>query len=137
MSKIKTSRLQQARKRLGFEQKRIVNLLGYKTIPPVSRYENGKTIPSLKVALKLSIIYRLPIRVLFESYYEKCRRELNNRSERLDKKSSFWVDLTEPTDYCSYTEMINASFLTDMDKKKIQKHVLNLMAERRQKILGH
>lgn len=137
MPNIKTNRLRLARKRLGFEQKQIVNLLGYKALPPISRYETGHRIPSLKVAIKFSILYRLPIRVLFDAYYDECRRELTNRSEKLNQKPIFSTDVTEPTDYCSYTEIMNASLLTDFDKKKIQKHILNLMTDRRQKILGH
>jgi len=137
MSQIRSNRLRLARKRLSYEQKQIASLMGYKAVPSISRYETGQQIPSLKIALKFSILYRLPIRVLFDTYYDECRRELNTSAEKLKQKPIFWDDLTEPTDYCSYVEMMNTSFLTDIDKKKVQKHILILMNDRRQKILGH
>jgi len=137
MSKIRSNRLSLARKRLGYEQKQVVKLLGYKATPPFSRYETGQKIPSLRVALKLSILYRLPIRVLFGTYYDECRRELNNRYERFNKESRRSIDLTEPTGYCSYIELINSLFMTDVDKAKVRRHAKELMDERRRKILGH
>lgn len=126
-----------ARKRLGYEQKQIARLLGYKTIPQISRYETGQRPPSLKIALKFSIIYKLPVRVLFNIYYDECLKELNSRSKTLDHQPLSTLNITEPTDYCSYSEMMNFTFLSDLDKKKIQKHILNLMTDRRKNILDH
>lgn len=137
MPSIKKSRLRLARMRLGYEQKQIAKLLGYKTIPQISRYETGQRLPSLKIALKFSIIYKLPVRVLFNTYYEECLRELESRAKLPNHRSNSHPDLAEPSDYCSYTEMMNSRFLTDLDKKKVKKHILNLMVGRRTNILDH
>ncbi len=136
MPNIKTTRLWLVRKRSGHEQKQIAKLLG-RSIPQISRYETEQRIPSLKTALKLSIIYKLPVRILFQTYYEECRKELLSRAEPPNRPSTLSLDLTEPTDYCSYTEMMKTSFMTDIDKTKVQRHVLELMKERRTKILNH
>lgn len=135
MPKIKPSRLWLARKRFGYEQKQIASLLGYTTIPQVSRYENELRLPSLKNALKFAIIYKLPVRVLFHAYYRECREELTARAKTLKEQSILNFDLTEPTDYCSYIELINSSFMTDIDKEKVRRHIKQLMDERRKKIL--
>lgn len=137
MSNKRSNRLRLVRMRLGYEQKQIVHLLGHKVTSLFSRLETGQKIPSLKVAVKLSILYRLPIRILFNAYYDECRRELNNRTDNLKQKPSFSIDITEPTDYCSYVEMMNASFVTDIDKAKIKRHAIQLLGERRDKILDH
>lgn len=135
MPNIKPSRLWLARKRLGYEQKQIAGLLGYKTIQQISRYETGIRTPSLKTALKLALIYKLPIRVLFHAYYPECCEELTARAETLKQQSILNFDLTEPTDYCAYIELINSSFMTDVDKEKVRRHIKLLLDERREKIL--
>lgn len=129
MSNIKPSRLWLARKRLGYEQKQIAQLLSHKSVNQISRYETGLNVPSLKTALKLAIIYKLPIRVLFHTYYRECQEELTSRAKTLNRESMLKFDLTEPTDYCAYLELIKTSFLSEIDKKKIHRHVLGLMNE--------
>lgn len=130
MPNIKSNRLWLARKRLGYEQKQIAQLLAQKSVNQISRYETGLNIPSLKTALKLSIIYKLPIRVLFEKYYRECREELIDRAKNLNQEAALKFDLTEPTDYCAYLELLKTSFLSEIDKKKIHRHTLMLMNER-------
>ena len=135
MPNIKTTRLWLVRKRSGHEQKQIAKLLG-RSVPQISRYESEQRVPSLKVALKLSIIYKLPIRLLFQEYYDECQREINSRVKSI-KHRAITLDITDPVDYCSYIEMMKTPFMTDVDKRKVQKHVLDLMKERRTKILDH
>lgn len=131
MSNIKSNRLWLARKRFGYEQKQIANLLAQKSVNQISRYETGLNVPSLKMALKLSIIYKLPIRVLFQKYYRECCDELQSRAKAVNQESILKFDLTEPTDYCTYLELMKTSFLTEIDEKKIHRHTLTLMDERR------
>ncbi len=136
MPNIKTTRLWLERKRSGQEQKQIANLLN-RSIPQLSRYETEKRVPSLKVALKLSIIYKLPIRLLFQHYYEECQKEINRRVKARRHQGIASLDVTSPSDYCSYIQMMQTPFMTDIDKRKVQRHVLDLMKERRTKILDH
>jgi transcriptional regulator with XRE-family HTH domain len=135
MPNIKPSRLWLARKRSSYEQKQIAALLGYKTIQQISRYETGLRIPSLKIALKLSIIYKLPIRVLFPACYRECCEELSAQVAKTNNQSNLKFDLTEATDYCAYIALMNSSFMTDIDKEKIRRHIKQLIDGRREKIL--
>jgi transcriptional regulator with XRE-family HTH domain len=130
MSNIKSNRLWLARKCLGYEQKQVAKLLAQKGTNQISRYEIGINMPSLKTALKLSIIYKLPVRVLFQKYYRECWNELTARAENLKQDSKLKLDLTEPTDYCAYLELLKTSFLSEIDKRKIDRHTLMLMNER-------
>ncbi|MDQ6785849.1 MAG: helix-turn-helix transcriptional regulator [Acidobacteriota bacterium] len=60
MPNINTNSLALRRKRLGYEQKQIAVLLGHKSTYQICRYETGQRIPSLKEAIKLSLLYGLP-----------------------------------------------------------------------------
>lgn len=135
MQNTNVNRLRLARERLGLGQKQIAKLLANKTHNQLSRYENGQRLPSLKMALKLSIIYKLPIRVLFPNNYQACSEELCTRARNLNLKLDF--DLTEPTDYCSYVEIMNAGLLNTAEEEKVRRHLLILMGKRRVDILGH
>jgi transcriptional regulator with XRE-family HTH domain len=137
MPKTKPNHLWLARKRFGYKQKQVAALLGYKTIQQMSRHETGLRMPSLKTVLKFSIIYKLPVRVLFPVYYRECLDELNNRAKLIGQESMLKFDLTEPTDYCDYVELINSSFITDVDKAKVRRHIKMLMDGRRENILKH
>ena len=136
MTNIKTTRLWSVRQRSGHEQKQIAKLLG-RSVPQISRYETEQRVPSLKVALKLSIVYKLPIRLLFQDYYDECLSEINSRGNSLNHHAIANLDITNPSDYCSYIEMMKTPFMTDVDKRKVQRHVLDLMKERRSEILDH
>lgn len=130
MANLKPNRLWLARKRLGYEQKQLARLLGYRTTQQISRLETGRRGASLKIALKLAIIYKLPVRVLFDKIYKDCQQELSDQAGRLGLRSVLKFDLTAPADFCSYAELMKTSFLTDIDKAKIRRHVVFLMRER-------
>lgn len=135
MSYIKANRLANARKRHGYEQKQIAYLLG-KTLPQISLWETGQRSPHLKTAIKLSILYKLPVRILFNNYYQSCLEELNAKAKSCgDFRPNF--DLTEPTDYCTYIELMKSMFLGEPDREKIRRHIKILMDERRIRVLKH
>ncbi len=135
MLNTQANRLWLARKRVGVGQKQVAQLLANKTTHQLSRYETGERLPSLQMALKLSIIYRLPIRVLFPTEHQACSEELRSRVQNLHMKLA--LDLTEPTDYCSYFEMMKAGFLNAIDEEKLRRHIKSLMDERRVSVLDH
>jgi transcriptional regulator with XRE-family HTH domain len=128
----KENHLAIARKKNGFGQKQIASLLGHKRTDQISCYERGEKLPSLKTALQLAIIYKLPLRVLFHHFYQESLNELASRAARLNQNSVLKIDLTEPTDYCAYMEMVKSPFISDIDKEKIRRHVKELMHERSQ-----
>ncbi len=130
MQQRKENHLAIARKKNSFGQKQIASLLGHKRTDQISCYERGEKLPSLKTALQLAIIYKLPLRVLFYHYYQESLDELAIRATTLNQNSVLKIDLTEPTDYCVYMELQKTPFMTDIDKEKTKRHVKELMDER-------
>ena len=72
-----------ARQKVGLPQKSVARLLGYSCTSPISEYENGKLLPNLRTALKLSIIYKTPLPQLYASLYNKLQDEIDKTDERL------------------------------------------------------
>jgi transcriptional regulator with XRE-family HTH domain len=137
MPNINSCSLALRRKRLGYEQKQIAVLLGQKTIHQICRYENGQRVPSLKVAIKLSMIYGLPIHVLFESYFYQCREELKNRLKTSGLAEKFSLENMRDVDFCSYLELMNSTRISESNADKIRHHIKVLVEERSKKILGN
>src|SRR5712664_3677676 len=59
------NRLWQYRKRMGFSQEQVATIVGHVSRDLISHYERGKRMPSLTTAMKLEIVYRVPISFLF------------------------------------------------------------------------
>jgi transcriptional regulator with XRE-family HTH domain len=70
------------RKRMGFSQKYVARLLGHKTTQMLSGYERGHCIPSLATALRLEIIYRVPVAFLYGRTYDAMREQIREKEER-------------------------------------------------------
>ena len=51
----------------------------------VSHWENGRKIPTLKNALRLSAIIQCPIEVLYLDLFQACRREISARKDQIPK----------------------------------------------------
>jgi transcriptional regulator with XRE-family HTH domain len=128
------NRLFLIRKKNGLGQKQIAVLLGHKTIDQISRYERGVKLPSLKIALKLQIIYHLPINVLFQSYYNKCIDEI--QAEAKTSGNNFVLESFKNTEICTYSELLKPLRVSPPDVDKVGKHILELMNARTEK-LGH
>lgn len=136
MPNINSNSLALRRKRLGYEQKQIATLLKHKTKHQICRYENGQRIPNLKEAIKLSILYGLPVRVLFKNYVRECREEIENTIKKSGLAAKVNIANAAKTDYCSYLEAMNASKISDRTADKIRHHIKVLVEERSKKILG-
>jgi len=67
------------RKKMGLPQRRVAYLMGLKGTNSLSRYEHGKKLPSLENALRLEIIYHVPVAFLFGELYEELKREIRKR----------------------------------------------------------
>lgn len=134
MQKEKPSRLALRRIRLGLEQKQIAQLLGQKSIYQYNRLENGQRPPTLKDALILSLIFRLPITTLFDEYCRKCGNELYQQL-----KDSSLSNLIKPESFghCDYLEMMNSKLISQENSDKIRSHIKILVEERANKILNH
>jgi DNA-binding transcriptional regulator YiaG len=70
------------RKRLRLSQKAVARLLGHISTAMISRYERGKSVPPLSTALRLEIIYRVPVAFLFPGLYDQLRNLI--RGEEMD-----------------------------------------------------
>lgn len=137
MPNINSSSLALQRKRLGYEQKQIALLLGYKTRHQISRYETSQRIPSLKEAMKLSMLYGLPVYTLFNRYFRQCREELETTIKQSGLDAKVNPENTPKADYCTYLELMNASHISKLNADKIRHHIKVLVEERSEKILGN
>jgi len=71
-----------ARKKAGLGQKSVARLLGYKSISPVSEYETGRLLPSLRTALKLAALYNVPVAQLYRPLYREVEAEIEGRRKK-------------------------------------------------------
>lgn len=73
------------RKKQGLSQKRVAFFLGHKTSSQLSHYERGGKLPGLVNALKLEIIYQVPVAFLFADLYEMLKEETRGREGKFNK----------------------------------------------------
>lgn len=124
--------LWQARQRSGLPQKTIAYLLGRKFTDEISRYENGQRIPTLQTALKLEIIYHVPVRLLFYEIYRNCNWQISEKSGRAGKylndlqSAESLASQLKQNDYCTYAELLNTPNLPQFEKDRIRKHLIYL-----------
>src|SRR5436305_15068855 len=78
-----TNRLWIARKRAGYPLKWVAQLLDKRSLASVSEYESGRKLPSLATALRLEILYRMPLSELFPDLYASLAAEVRSVRARL------------------------------------------------------
>lgn len=71
------------RKRAGLFQDDVAVLLGTHGEARMCRYEHFRGQPTLRTALALEAIFRVPIRELFAGQYQQVEREVYRRAEEL------------------------------------------------------
>jgi transcriptional regulator with XRE-family HTH domain len=71
------------RKKMGLSQKRASHFMGLKSANNLSRYEHGVKLPGLINSLKLEIVYRTPVAFLLGELYERLKKEIRKREEKL------------------------------------------------------
>ena len=69
------------RRRMGFSQKHVARLLGFPDTSMLSRYERGRSMPPLDMALSLGIILRVPVEFLFPDLYDGLRNRIRADEE--------------------------------------------------------
>lgn len=127
---IKQNKLWNARKRTGLELKQVARLAS-KTTEEISRYERRLNEPSLKTALKLEIIYRMPVKLLFPELF----KELENEVAEIRKQYSFpdndWfpphIEQLKEGEVCFYGELLKNRIPNELELDTIKKHVTNLI----------
>jgi transcriptional regulator with XRE-family HTH domain len=70
-----------ARKKVGLGQKSVARMLGYKSTSPISEYETGRLIPSLRTAFKLAVLYNLSLQELYAPLYGEVQQEIEGRRQ--------------------------------------------------------
>ena len=78
-----TNRLWIARKKAAMGQKVVARLLGHRSTSPVSEYETGRLLPSLRTALKLAFIYNTPISELYPALAREVADEIDSTRRSL------------------------------------------------------
>jgi transcriptional regulator with XRE-family HTH domain len=76
------NRLMLYRKRMRLSQKEVAVILGFRTPGILSRYERGRSLPTLERALALEILYRIPVAFLFPELYESMRNRIRSRESQ-------------------------------------------------------
>ena len=137
MPNINSSLLALRRKRLGYEQKHIAVLLGHKNTYQISRYETGQRTPSFEEAVKLSALYSLPVRLLFDRYFRRCREKMENKIKNSGLAAIINLENDQDVHYCSYLESLNTARISEDNADKIRHHIKVLVEERSKKILGN
>lgn len=126
-----------ARQRKAIEQKQVAVLLGLKGIDQLSRYERGVQLPSLKTALKLGLIYKIPVRVLLNGYLDACREEMKREEEKVNTLAGPKApNQGDETEFCTIEEKLKSDRITKTDLANAYRHAANLV-RRRAEALGH
>lgn len=71
------------RKRMRFTQLQVLSILGWKNKKGLWLIEAGSVTPTLITALKLAIIYRVPVEFLFSQLHSRLLDEIRNREQML------------------------------------------------------
>ena len=66
------------RRRMNLSQKQVAVLLGRRDTTMLSRYETGRSLPPLITALRLEIIYRVPVAFLYLKWYVALRQQIRD-----------------------------------------------------------
>lgn len=126
-----------ARQRKAIEQKQMAILLGLKGTDQLSRYERGLQMPSLKTALKLGLIYKIPIRTLLDGYLDACRDEIRREEAKLGKPSFLKaINREDERGFCTFEEKLGSDRVAAADLEKARRHAADLV-RRRAEALGH
>jgi DNA-binding XRE family transcriptional regulator len=67
------------RKQRRLSQKQVAHLIGHRDATMLSKYERGLLAPPLRTALKLTLLYRLPIQEIFTEEFSQAREELTSK----------------------------------------------------------
>jgi transcriptional regulator with XRE-family HTH domain len=75
------------RRRMGFSQKQVARIVGQRDATRISHYEHGDMLPTLRDALALGIVLRVPLEFLFPALYKSLRETLRGREEEIARGS--------------------------------------------------
>lgn len=82
-SKCQQNKLVVYRRRMGFTQDQVSQLLGHRSRAMLSKYEHGHSLPPLVTAISLEIILRTPVAFLFPEMHDDLKRRIRQAEEQL------------------------------------------------------
>jgi len=125
--------LRKYRKRAGLEQKQVAFPLNRSSPDEISRYERGLHRPNLETAMKLAVIYRVPIRLIYYKLFEHCRSEINER-KRLNPQllpDPNWTlesrKQLKNEELCFYGDLLKNHIPNALELETANKHTVNLI----------
>lgn len=118
------------RKRKEIAQKQVAALLGHKTTDQISRYERGAKVPNLKTALKLGILYKIPIRILLDGYFEACQTEIRRQEKGLSNTESSMAQPAIEAEFCTIKEKLESNHVQNADLDIAYSHCAQLIRRR-------
>ena len=68
---------------MGFTQAQAAAIIGNVSERHIGHWEAGRKLPGLMTALKLELVYRVPIAFLFTELHARLKAELRTREDRL------------------------------------------------------
>ena len=71
------------RRRMRYSQKQVAVFLGQQGTSMLSRYESGRSLPPLLTALRLEILYRIPVAFLYADTYRELKEEMRGREDEM------------------------------------------------------
>lgn len=124
----KQNRLWIARKKVGLGQKQVAYLLNLKTADQISRYEKRTRVPTLETALKLEIIYGLPLRILFKDLFDDLQRDISEKIQKNAALKRLYDELSKeaPGEFCGYSQLLKSAAISGRDKARIRDHITYL-----------
>ncbi len=72
------NRLRKYRLISGYKQHEVAKLLKLRHTNPITRWEKGQSMPSLKNVLKLSILYNTFVQELYYDLFKEIKKEIKN-----------------------------------------------------------
>jgi DNA-binding XRE family transcriptional regulator len=73
------------RRHRSYRQKHVAHLLGHKDIQMVCRYETGSSLPTLKTALLMQVIFGTEISHMYPDLYKELQAVAVRRAQELDR----------------------------------------------------
>ncbi len=122
--------LLQARRRSSLSPKQASVLIAKKGTDELHRYERGSCFPTLPTLLKLEIIYRMPVRLLFQDLFETLRTEINEKRKAqpaLFPESAWFPSRLEQLgqeEECFYAGILKTRFPSPAEIEIINAHVI-------------
>ncbi|HZS45647.1 MAG TPA: hypothetical protein VFC63_11125 [Blastocatellia bacterium] len=111
--------------------KQVAYLLGHTTADQVRRFESHQRIPSLSTAIKLELIYGIPVKWLFADLAIRLRHQLQEQilSSRYlqNHHTELAAELVYFAEFCGFREKLKQETLTAMEKKLVRGHITTLM----------